>query len=167
MNDEELEIYLREMSPAALPAALLSRLPSPPKPPPCQHGDATIHWLFFAGPPLALAALLLLTAMLDGLSFRGDRPPPPRVVNQAAPGARPNASAGSWSPDYKVFQSVAQRSTLVNLSPGIVVEAGPNRPMRLMKAKWLYEVSYVGDNHDMLHRQTTRTEFIVVAFNAL
>ena len=188
MNDDQMEAYLREMSPAPLPPALLGRLLSRKAegraerknassarkllsthlaaPAPRRELEANIHWLFFAGPPLALAALLFTVALLDGLSTPRNLPPPPRVALQRPPAVHP-PPAGPQPSDYRVFLPVAQRSTLLNLSPGIVVEAGPHRPLRLMKAKWLDDTTYVGDDHSTLHRRTARTGFIVVAFNSL
>lgn len=167
MNDDQMETYLREMSPASLPSALLGRLLATPLPAPRREVDATIHWLFFAGPPLALAALLFAVALLDGLSTPRNLPPPPSVVLQPLPVVHPPPPAGPQPSDYRVFLPVAQHSTLLHLGPGIVVEAGQHGPLRLMKARWLDDTTYVGDDHSTFHRRTARTEFIVVAFNIL
>ncbi len=167
MNDDQLATYLREMSPAPLPSALLNRLLTTPVPATQRVVYPVIHWQFFAGPPVALAALLFLVALLDGLSSSTSPSLRPRVALQPPPAVHPPPPAGASPADYRVFLPIAQQSTLLDLSPGIVVEAGPHRPLRLREAKWLDDTTYVGLDHSTLHRRTTRTEFIVVAFNQL
>lgn len=169
MNDDQLAAYLKEMRPAPLPSAVLNRLLTPPAPAPAPRRELypVIHWLFFAGPPAALAALLCIVAMLDGLSSPRGPSSPPRVAVRPSPAVHPTPPAGPPPSDYRVFLPVAQQSTLLDLKPGIVVEAGPHRPLRLMEARWLDDTTYIGNDQSTLHRQTARTEFIVVAFNSL
>lgn len=165
MNDPQLEARLRSLRPARLSPALTARLLAAP--PFSPRVEPKVPWVFFAAPPFALAAILFFVAMIDALSPARYSSPSPSRPRLAVHHRAVSRARGPRPSDFRVFLPVAQHSTLLSVSPGIVVDAGPARPLRLLQARWLDDTVYLGNDHSTLHRRTTRSEIIPVAFNAL
>lgn len=97
-----------------------------------------VRWLF-AAVPLAAAAVWVFVAT---------RPQP----------LQPQPS------DFRVFLPVAQESTLVSVEELGVIEPEPDRPIRLVRATWLDDITYRGDDgHSTLRRQEPRAEIVPIA----
>ena len=141
---DDLEQRLRALLPAAPPPDLMRDLlaAAPPSP-------GKIHWLRFALPLSAAAALLL--------AFVLHRPPVPAPVI---------ADAASPS-DFRIFLPIEQTSTLVEVRDVAVIDREPSRPFRLVRATWLDDIIYAGDDgHSKLRRREPRTEIIRVALES-
>ena len=115
-------------------------------------------WHSQRGRPLLAGSLAMLGATLLAASLlvfgRGRSP----VASTAPPTAA----------KYRVYVPARQRSTLLSVSEGKVVQIGPEqRPVRRVRAVWLDETTYVGQDRSVLHRRITRTETISVALEAL
>ena len=139
MNDD-LEERLRALQPAAPPPDLMRDLfaAEPPSP-------GKIRWLRFALPLSAAAAL--------ALTFALHREP-----------AQPAVTAGPQPSDFRVFLPVERTSTLVDVREVAVIEREPARPYRLVRATWVDDITYAGDDgHSTLRRQEPRSEIIPVA----
>src|SRR4051812_215335 len=121
MNDD-LEQRLAALRPAQLPADLQAALASPPIKP------GKIRWLFAAGPLAAAACWFLFMA--------GERPVPPG--RPSMPGPQPA--------DYHVYLPVEQKSRLVSLEELAVVGADSPAPTKLVRATWIDDVTYAGDD---------------------
>lgn len=155
----DLEARLQILRPAMLPPDLLKRLQAAESPP-VRH--RSLRSLLLTGALGALAAVLLATGLLTRW-HRGPATPPPtaRPLVQQPPFAAPNPS------DLRVFLPTTRRSTLLGLSEGEVIDAGPERQVRLVRAVWLDDTTYVGDDRSTLHRHVARTEVIPVALEPL
>lgn len=143
---DELEPRLRALQPAAPPADLLRRLlaAAPPSP-------GKIRWLPFALPLSAAAAL--------ALAFGLHRAPVP-----AAPAA-PSAARPS---DFHVFLPIAHTSTLIEVRDVALIDREPARPYRLVRATWLDDTTYAGDDgHSKLRRREPRSELLHIALETL
>ena len=141
MNDD-LEERLRALQPAALPSDLMRdlRAAEPPSP-------GKIRWLRFALPLSAAAAL--------ALAFVLHREP-----------AQPSVAAGPQPSDFRVFLPIERTSTLVDVREIAVIEREPARPYRLVRATWVDDITYAGDDgHSTLRRQEPRSEIIPVALD--
>ena len=137
---DDLEERLRALQPAAPPPDFIRSLlaAAPPSP-------GKIRWLRFAIPLSAAAAL--------ALAFGLHREPPP------ARAAEPS--------DFRVFLPVAQTSTLVEVRDVAVIEREPARPFRLVRATWLDDITYAGDDgRSTLRRREPRTEIIPVVLES-
>jgi hypothetical protein len=140
MNDEsELERRLGALRPADLPADLQKRLAVPP----VVRGK--IRWLW-AATPLAAAAVWLLMPTLQ-------RPPLP-----AAPQGHPAQPA-----DFHVYLPIRKTSTLVGVEDLAVIDTEPAHPVRLVRATWIDEVTYAGDDgHSTIRHQSPRAQIIPI-----
>ena len=143
MSDDDLEHRLRALQPAAPPPGLIRELlvaePSSP---------AKIRWIRFAI-PLAAAAAVALVFLL-----KNDR-------QIAAP---PAFAAGPSPSDFRVFIPIERTSTLVELRDVAVVDRDPRRPVRIVRATWLDDITYAGDDgRSTIRRQEPRSEIIPVA----
>lgn len=99
-----------------------------------------VRWLFAAA-PLAAAAVWMLVAMR-----------PAATEPQPQPG------------DFRVFLPVAQESTLLSVEELGVIEPEPDQPIRLIRATWLDDITYRGDDgHSTLRRQEPRAEIVPIA----
>ena len=142
MSDDDLEQRLRSRRPAEPPPEFLRELFDAEPP-----ARAKIEWLRIAV-PLATAAAITLAFLV-----RPDR--------ETAP--KPGAVAASPA-DFRVFLPVAQTSLLVEVREVAVVEREPARPYRLVRATWLDDITYAGDDgRSTLRRREPRSEIIPVA----
>jgi hypothetical protein len=143
MNEEDLEQRLAALRPAELPGELQAALASPPA------KRNKIRWLYAAGPLAAAACWLLVMAQ--------ERPAPPDVPSK--PGPQPS--------DYHVFFPVEQKSRLVSLEDLTILDADSAEPTKLVRATWIDDVTYAGDDgHSKIRRRETRAEIIPVALQA-
>ena len=142
MSDDELEEHLRALQPAEPPPALLRELHA------AEPGK--IHRLKFALPFAAAAAIAL------GFLIRPDRD----SIGIPAP-----ALATALSPsDFRVFIPIERTSTLLEVRDVAVIDREPTRPVRVVRATWLDEVIYAGDDgRSQFRRQEPRSEIIPVA----
>ena len=142
---DDLEQRLRALRPATPPPDLMrDLLAAEPQSP------GKIRWLQFAL-PLGTAAALALVFVLHREPL-----PAPAVAH----GAKPS--------DFRVFLPVEQISTLVEVRDVAVIEREPARPFRLVRATWLDDITYAGDDgRSTLRRRETRAEIIPVALESL
>ncbi len=139
--NEDLERRLRALQTAAPPPALMRSLlaAAPPSP-------GKIRWLRFAVPLSAAAALALAFVL-----FR-EAAPAPVVANGLSPS------------DFRVFLPIAQTSTLIEVRDVALIDRDPSRTYRLVRATWLDDITYAGDDgQSTLRRREPRTEIIPVA----
>jgi len=142
MNDD-LEQRLAALRPAELPPEVQASLASPP----VQRGK--IRWLLAAGPLAAAACWLLIISR--------DRPPAP---------APPPVIAAAQPSDYHVFVPVGQTSRLVSLEDLAVIDANSATPTKLVRATWIDDVTYAGDDgHSRIQRRQARAEIIPVTLD--
>ena len=135
---DDLEQRLRALQPAEPPPALIRSL--------LAAEPGKIRWLPFALPLSAAAALALAFAL------HREPPPAPAVANAAQPS------------DFRVFLPVGQTSTLLEVRDVAVIDREPARPFRLVRATWLDDITYAGDDgRSTLRRREPRTEIIPVA----
>ena len=142
---DDLEQRLRALQPADPPQDLIRSLlaAAPPSP-------GKICWLRFAIPLSAAAAL--------ALAFVLHREPVPAPAVAAAP--KPS--------DFRVFLPIAQTSTLIEVRDVAVIDREPARPYRVVRATWLDDITYAGDDgHSTLRRREPRSEIIRVALETL
>ena len=140
MNDD-IEERLRALRPADPEPERMRELLAAEPPAP-----GKIRWVRFAVPLSAAAAIALF--------FTLHRAPEPAPVFKAA--AQPS--------DFRVFLPIAQTSTLVEVRDVAVIEREPTRPYRLVRATWLDDITYAGDDgHSTLRRREPRSEIIPVA----
>lgn len=133
--NDDLEQRLAALRPAALAPALHARLSA-------AQPAKKVRWVYFAA-PLAAAAVWMLVASLH-------HPPPPR-------GPQPS--------DFRVFLPIEETSTLVEARDIAFIDADPARPVRLVRATWLDDITYRGDDGRTLRRQEPRVQFIPVVLN--
>ncbi len=150
-HHDSLEARLRALRPIALPSLLQNHLLAV-EPPPIKH-RAPWRFLPLAGSLAVTAAVLWMIALATG---RHEQPPAQASVAGPPPASEP-----------RVFVPTSERSTLLGVSEGEVVDAGSDRQVRLVRAVWLDDTTYVGADHSILHRRTTRTEIVPVALETL
>ena len=137
---DDLEQRLRSLLPSAPPPELMRDLlaAEPPSP-------GKIRWVRFALPLSAAAAL--------ALAFVLHREPEPA----------PAVAAGPQPSDFRVFLPIEQTSTLMELRDVAVIDREPSRPYRLVRATWLDDITYAGDDgRSTFRRQEPRSEIIPV-----
>ena len=140
MNDD-IEHRLRALQPAAPPPELMRDLLAAA---PLSPGK--VRWLRFAMPLSAAAALVLA------------------FVLYPEPASKPAVAAGPQPADFRVFLPIEQTSTLVEVRDVAVIDREPARPYRLVRATWLDDITYAGDDgQSTLRRQEPRSEIISVA----
>lgn len=145
MNDDELEKRLAALRPAELPGEVAAELAGL-RPTTEARGRGKIVRFLAVLTPLAAAALWLAVAWI------------PR-----APDAKP-AGPSIEPGDLRVFVPVEQTSTLVDVEEIGVIDAEPSQPFRLVRATWVDDVTYAGDDgRSTLRRQEPRAEIIPVA----
>ena len=143
MNDDELEHRLRAVEPAAPPPELMRDLLAAEPPAP-----GKIRWLHFAL-PLSAAAVIAFCFLI-----KKERPEIPSTT----------IAAGPSPADFRVFLPIGQTSTLLEVREVAVVDRAPSRPYRLVRATWLDDITYAGDDgRSTLRRQEPRSEIIPVA----
>ena len=143
MNDEELERRLRALRPTDLPEALQMRLAAPPA------MRNKVRWLWTVA-PLAAAAVWLLLPLAQ--------PPGP------APSPKPQVPRPS---DFRVYIPVHRTSTLVRVEKLDVIETESAQPVRLVRATWVDEITYAGDDgHSTIKHRSPRDQIIPVALTS-
>ena len=143
MNDDDLAQRLRALQPAEPPPALLREL--------LAAGPGKIHWLKVFALPLAAAAAIALAFLLQADRETASHPA--------------SARAAALSPsDFRVFIPIERTSTLLEVRDVAVIDREPARPVRVVRATWLDEVTYAGDDgRSRFRRQEPRSEIIPVA----
>ena len=142
---DDLEQRLRALQPADPPPELMRDLRAAQ---PSSRGK--VHWLRFAMPLSAAAALVLA------------------FVLYPEPASKPAAAAGPQPSDFRVFLPIERTNTLVEVRDVAVVDREPARPYRLVRATWLDDITYAGDDgQSTLRRQEPRSEIISVALETL
>jgi hypothetical protein len=146
----DIEERLRALRPAAPPPDLMKRLldSEPPAP-------GKIRWLrLLAAPTAAAAAIALLAYPL----WRSRLPARTQAVAPVAP----------LSPDFRVFVPIKRTSTLLDVHAIAIIDADPSRPVRFLRATWLDDTTYAGDDgHSTMHRQEPRTAILSEPLNSL
>ena len=141
--NEDIEVRLRALEPAAPPPELMRELIAAEPPAP-----GKIHWFRFAL-PLSTAAVIAFYFLI-----KVERPEK----------LAPVVAAGPSPADFRVFLPIEQTSTLVEVREVAVVDREPSRPYRLVRATWLDDITYAGDDgRSTLRRQEPRSEIIPVA----
>jgi len=147
MNDE-IEQRLAALRPVAFPPELQARLAEPPAAQLAARSTARgkIRWLW-ALAPLSAAALWLLAPALE------------RPARHAPPSARaPQPS------DFHVFLPVQETSTLVGVEDLTVLDTEPEHPIRLVRATWIDDVTYAGDDgRSTIHHRQPRAQIIPIS----
>jgi hypothetical protein len=142
--NDELEQRLAALRPANLPPALQARLAAPPV------ARGKIRWLWAATVPLAAAAVWLLMPAVQ-------RP----ASLPTLPGPAPQPA------DFHVYIPVHRTSTLVGVENLAVIDTEPAHPVRLMRATWIDDVTYAGDDgHSTIHHQVPRAQIIPITLEA-
>ena len=145
MSDDDLEQRLRALQPAAPPPALMRELSAAEPPAP-----GKIHWFKFALPLTAAAAVVL------AFLIRPDHDTADKPASAPATGLSPS--------DFRVFIPIKRTSTLLEVRDVAVIDREPTRPIRVVRATWLDDVTYAGDDgRSQIHRQEPRSEIIPVA----
>ena len=151
---DPLEARLRALRPTGLPSGLQTRLLAV-EPPPVRHRSLR-RLLPLVGSLAVTATVLLLVALAA----------PHRHPSPAQAGSPRSPIAPTPPSDYRVFVPTGQRSTLLGVSEGEVVDTGAEPPVRLVRAVWLDDTTYVGADHSTVHRRTTRTEVVPVSLES-
>ncbi len=139
MSDDDLEQRLAALRPADLPAEVQQRLAAPPV------SRGKIRWIFGAVPLAAAACWFALLSL--------QRPEP-----VGAPAAAPAPD------DYRVFLAIEQESTLVAVENLTIVDEGSATPTQILRATWLDDITYAGDDGlSTFRRREKRSEIIPVA----
>ncbi len=135
MNRDPFEVRLQKLRPAPIPDALLERLAA------AKPVSRKIHWLAFALPFTAAAAVILL-----GFLFRE-----PQTL----------ARSSLQPSDFRVFLPVEARSELLDVRDlGVIETAG--LPMRLMHCTWLDDITYRDSDASTLRRASQREQIIPI-----
>lgn len=139
-RDDPLEVRLRAMRPAELPAPLANSLD--------RAKPRRIHWLAFAA-PLAAAAVWII-AFLSGHGA------------DTSPTADATSEDGLLQPsDLRVFVPIEEKSTLVEVQDLGLVETIPTRPVRVMRYTWIDDTTLQSDDGRSTMRRTQPREQIV------
>jgi len=139
MNDD-LEQRLARLRPADLPQDLQARLAEPAR--------KTARWL-----PLMVTLGVAVGCVLLFFSRVSLKPVEevPASFSQEGPS------------DFRVFLPVSNKSTLVSLEDIAVISPDPAVPVRLMRATWLDDITYRGDDgRSTFRREEPRAEIIPV-----
>jgi hypothetical protein len=139
----DIEERLQALRPAGPPADLLKRLvDSEPTAP------GKIRWLRLLA-PLAAAALPLL-----------------RVRHPVR--SQPVAASAPAPSDFLVFVPIARTSTLLDVHNIALIDANPSGPVRFVRATWLDDTTYAGDDgHSTLRRREPRTAILSIPLDSL
>jgi hypothetical protein len=144
----DIEERLQALRPAEPPAELLTRLLETE---PVMAWK--IRWIRFVG-PLAAAAAVTLFAFPH---FHARHPTQPQRT----------AETGLQPSDFRVFVPVEQTSTLLDVHNIAVVDVEPSRPMRFVRATWIEDVTYAGDDgHSTLRRREPHTAILSVPLDS-
>jgi hypothetical protein len=145
VTPDDLEQRLAAMRPADLPRDLQARLvgavPAP---------RSKVRWLFIAAPLAAAAVWILFVSLHRPMEWSA-----PLVLFERTP--QPS--------DFRVFLPVEETSTLVEAKDIAFIDADPAQPVRLVRATWLDDITYRGDDGRTLRRQEPRVEFIPIVLN--
>ena len=142
MSDDDFEHRLRALRPAEPPRELMRDLLAAEPPAP-----EKIRWLHIAIPLGAAAAALAVIFLL-----------------QREPESEPAIAVDVSPSDLRVFLPVEQTSTLIEVRDVAVIDRDPSRPYRVVRATWLDEITYAGDDgRSTLRRREPRSEIIPVA----
>ena len=142
MNDEEIERELKQLTPAAPPAAWLARLQRADRAP--RKVTTFPRWL-----PFALAACVVLVWQL--------RP-------SVQPPARPHPTMGS----VETFQPVEADRYLLSAQDLGVIELEPGRPYRLVHCVWADRETFRSERAtSYLEVRQSREQIVPVALETL
>jgi hypothetical protein len=146
----DIEKRLQALRPVEPPGDLLRRLleSEPPAP-------GKIRWLRLLAPLAAAAAVAALAA----LPFLRERHPVrPRPVAASAP----------VSPDFLVFVPIKRTSTVLDVQNIAISDADPAHPVRFIRATWLDDTTYAGDDgHSTMRRREPRTAILSIPLDSL
>jgi hypothetical protein len=149
----DLERRLQALRPAAPPPDLLKQIleSEPPAP-------GKIRWLRLLAPLAAAAAVAALVALVALPLLRPRHPVRPQPVAASAP----------TPSDFLVFVPIARTSTLLDVHNISVLDVNPSRPVRFVRATWLDDTTYAGDDgHSTLHRREPRTAIVPMPLDSL
>jgi hypothetical protein len=83
------------------------------------------------------------------------------VAARSVPAALPQPS------DLHVYLPVRETSTLVRVEDVALVHPEPEHPVRLVRATWIDDVTYAGDDgRSTMHRREPRQEIIPISLEA-
>jgi len=146
----DIEERLQALRPAGPPADLLKRLvDSEPTAP------GKIRWLRLLAPLAAAAAVAALVAL-----------PLLRVRHPVR--SQPVAASAPAPSDFLVFVPIARTSTLLDVHNIALIDANPSGPVRFVRATWLDDTTYAGDDgHSTLRRREPRTAILSIPLDSL
>ena len=146
----EIEARLQALRAAELPADLRNRLldSEPPAP-------GKILWLrLLALPAAAVAAAAFIALPL----WRARLPVKPQPV----------AAAASSTPDFLVFVPIERTRTVLDVENIAVSDADPAHPVRFVRATWLDDTTYAGDDgRSTMRRREPRTAILSIPLKSL
>jgi hypothetical protein len=146
----EIEARLQALQPAAPPTDLHKRLleSEPPAP-------GKIRWLRLLALPAAAAAVAALVALPLLRPRHPVRPPP---VAASAPA----------TPDFLVFVPIERTSTVVDVQNIAFSDADPAHPVRFVRATWMDDTTYAGDDgRSTMRRREPRTAILSIPLKSL
>ena len=146
----EIEERLQALRPAGPPTDLLARLVGSEPPAP-----GKIRWLRFLAPLAAAAAVAALIAL-----------PLLRARHHIRP--QPVAASAPATPDFLVFVPIERTSTVLDVQNIAVSDADPFHPVRWVRATWLVDTTYAGDDgHSAMRRREPRTAILSIPLDSL
>jgi hypothetical protein len=146
----DTEERLQALRPAEPPADLLKRLldSEPPAP-------GNIRWLRLLAPLAAVAAVAALVAL-------------PLLRARHPARRRPVAASAPAPSDFRVFVPIERTSTLLDVHNIAVIDEDPSHPIRFIRATWLDDTTYAGDDgHSAMHRREPRTAILSIPLDSL
>jgi hypothetical protein len=148
--NQDIEERLLGLRPAEPPAEFMERLVSSEP-----SAPGKIRWVLFIGPLAAAAAVAAFMALP---LLRPRQPAKPQPVAASDPPAS----------DFRVFVPIEQTSTLLDVHNVAVIDVDPSRPIRLIRATWLDDITYTGDDgRSTMHRREPRTEIVSIPLDTL
>lgn len=152
----DIEERLQALRPAEPPADLLKQLLASEPPAP-----GKIHWLRSLSPPAATAAAIATAAAVALVAL-------PLLRPRHAVKAQPVAASVPISPDFRVFVPIAHTRTILDVHNIAIIDADPSRPVRFVRATWLDDTTYAGDDgHSTLRRSEPRSAILSIPLDAL
>jgi hypothetical protein len=146
----EIEARLQALRPADPPEDLRNRLleSEPPAP-------GKIRWLRLLALPAAAAAVAVLVALP---LLRARHPIKPQTVGAAAPA----------TPEFLVFVPIERTRTVLDVQSIAFSDADPAHPVRFVRATWLDDTTYAGDDgRSTMRRREPRTAILSIPLKSL